>query len=139
LELGTGNVGTFLAADATAMPTQPADYRTRSFKFACLIVRLFQELEELPSIPSYIARQILRSGTSVGANLEEAKAAQSRRDLVSKFSIALKEAGETHYWLRLITATHLAPIELTELAQKETNELCAILTASVQRLKKEPR
>jgi len=75
----------------------------------------------------------------VGANLEEAKAAQSRRDLVSKFSIALKEAREAHYWLRLITATRLAPIELTDSIQKETNELCAILTASLQRLKREPR
>jgi four helix bundle protein len=121
------------------MPTQPVDYRTRSFKFACLIVRLFQELEELPGVPSYIARQILRSGTSVGANLEEAKAAQSRRDLVSKFSIALKEAREAHYWLRLITATRLTPVEMTDSIQKETNELCAILTASLQRLKKEPR
>jgi four helix bundle protein len=115
------------------MPTNPPDYRARTFAFACDIVRLYQAL--VPIIPAVMARQILRSGTSIGANLEEAKPAQSRKDLISKFTIALKEARETSYWLRLVAATSLAPKPLLERPLAEANELVAILTTSVRRLK----
>lgn len=53
-----------------------------------------------------MSNQVLRSGTSIGANMEEAQAAQSRRDFIAKLAIALKEARETHYWLRLIQESH---------------------------------
>ena len=115
------------------MPHPPTDYRSRSFAFACDIVRLYQAL--VPSIPALLARQLLRSGTSIGANLEEAKPAQSRKDLIAKFSIALKEARETSYWLRLLMATSLGPKPLIEPVLAEANELVAILTTSVRRLK----
>ncbi len=110
---------------------------TRSFAFACLIVNLYRSLEEAGTVPSYIARQLLRSGTSIGANLEEAKAAQSRRDLISKFSISLKEARETRYWLRLIQSTCNVSTALLAQASDEANELVSILTASLRRLKHE--
>ena len=115
------------------MPQSPPDFRPRSFAFACDIVRLYQALP--PRVPPVIARQLLRSGTSIGANLEEAKPAQSRKDLISKFTIALKEARETSYWLRLMEATSLAPGSLLGPCLKEANELVAILTVSVVRLK----
>jgi four helix bundle protein len=83
-------------------------------------------------------RQVLRSGTSIGANLEEARCAQSRRDLVSRFHIALKEARETSYWLRLLAATSLVPASALAGVLDEANQLVAILTASVKRLKASP-
>ncbi len=113
------------------------DFQLRSFAFACQIVRLFKSLERLPTVPSYVARQLLRAGTSIGANLQEAKGAQSRRDLTAKFCITFKEAQETQYWLRLIVAADLAPSELIRATLDEANQLVAILTTSVRRLKRE--
>jgi four helix bundle protein len=115
------------------MPHPRPDYRSRSFAFACDIVRLYKTLG--PSVPAPLARQLLRAGTSIGANLEEAKTAQSRRDLIARFSIALKEARETSYWLRLLSATSLAPTALIDAPLAEANELIAILTTSVRKLK----
>jgi four helix bundle protein len=119
--------------DASIMPRTENDFRSRSFVFACDIVRLYRVLDR--SVPGPLARQVLRAGTSIGANLEEAKVAQSRRDLAAKFSIALKEARETSYWLRLLQATGLARRDLLTPVLRETEELIAILTASVRRLR----
>ncbi|HKW02015.1 MAG TPA: four helix bundle protein [Vicinamibacterales bacterium] len=109
------------------------DYAERSFAFACDIVRLYRALE--PRVPTSMARQVLKSGTSIGANLEEARAASSRKDLTEKFAIALREARETRYWLRLFIATALVPAELVSAELSEANELVAILTTSVKRLR----
>ena len=89
----------------------------------------------MKTVPYSIARQVLKSGTSIGANLEEAKPAESRKDLISKFSIALKEARETQYWLRLIIAAGLADSSVVAAALQEATEFVAILTASVRTLK----
>jgi four helix bundle protein len=82
----------------------------------------------------HLARQVLRAGTSVGANLEEAKAAQTRRDLAAKFSIALKEARETLYWLRLLQATDLVAAGMVSDLASQAHELIAILTAARRKL-----
>jgi four helix bundle protein len=75
----------------------------------------------------------LRSGTSVGANVEEAQGGQSRADFLSKISIACKESRETHYWLRLLAASRLVPeSRLIELLD-ESNQLIAILTAIIRK------
>ena len=116
---------------------RPADFQTRSFAFACDVVRFYRRISKGTEVPYALARQVLRSGCSIGANLEEAKSAQSRRDLLSKFSIALKEARETQYWLRLLTTTKLVPATETEQLLREVSELVAILTASVKRLKRD--
>jgi four helix bundle protein len=76
---------------------------------------------------------LLDAGTSVGANAEEAKAAYSRRDFASKNSIVLREARESRYWLRLIAAHNLAPVELLKPLLSVSNELLAIYTATVKR------
>jgi four helix bundle protein len=82
-----------------------------------------------------LANQLLRSGTSIGANLAESKGGHSRADYLSKVSIALKEARETHYWLRLLIATDIIPEnQLTPLLD-EANQLVAILTTIVKKLK----
>ena len=73
----------------------------KSFKFAKRIYLLYKFL--LEEKKEYIlSKQILRSGTSIGANVEEAIGAQSKKDFISKLSIAYKEARETHYWIRLL-------------------------------------
>jgi len=77
------------------------DIRERAFELAVRIVKVCQFLDEQLGVGRTLGKQLIRSGTSIGANLEEAQAGQSRADLISKNAIALKEARETHYWLRL--------------------------------------
>jgi four helix bundle protein len=117
------------------MPKLLQPIADRTFQYACQIVHLWRELNGLPDFPYVISRQILRAGTSIGSNVEEGKAADSRRDLRAKSCIALKEARETKYWLRLIRATHLAPSVMIEPALNEADELVAILTTSVRTLR----
>ena len=126
--------GIFLATDATTMPTALEPFHARGFRFACAIVRLYMRLIQLPDLPPHLARQVLRAGTSIGANLEEARGAQSRRDVTAKVSIALKETRETGYWLRLLHATQLADSTLLEPAIAEVGELTAILTVTRRKL-----
>jgi four helix bundle protein len=92
------------------------------------------KLAKRPDLPLHLARQLLRSGTSIGANLEEAKGSQTKRDATAKFSIALKEAIETAYWLRLLAATQTDLAELLTPRLAEANELIAILTAARRRM-----
>jgi four helix bundle protein len=73
----------------------------KSYSFAIEIVNLYKFLVEKKK-EHILSRQILRSGTSIGANVEEAVGGQSRKDFISKLSIAYKEARETHYWLRIL-------------------------------------
>ena len=76
----------------------------KSFHFAVRIVKLYRYLTDTRK--EYIlSKQLMRSGTSIGANIAEAEQAQSRADFVAKLSIALKETSETNYWLRLLKAT----------------------------------
>jgi len=72
----------------------------RTFEFALLIIELYRYL--IANNEYVMSKQILRSGTSIGANVQEAQAAQSKKDFVSKMTIASKEARETDYWLRLL-------------------------------------
>ena len=97
------------------------------------MVKVCQVLDQTPGVSRTLATQLLRSGTSIGANVEESQAAQSRADFLSKLSIACKEARETHYWLRLLAASDIvAEILLTELIN-EANQLVAILTTITKR------
>ena len=81
------------------------DIRERAFLFAVRIVKLGKFLEQNSNVSKNLIGQLLDAGISIGANLEEAKAAQSRADFTHKNSISLKEARESNYWLRLILAT----------------------------------
>ncbi|NEO96749.1 MAG: four helix bundle protein [Moorea sp. SIO3G5] len=80
------------------MSYQQVSIQDRTKKFAVRIVKACVWLEEESKLPRMLANQLLRSGTSIGANCSEAKSAQSRRDFISKYEIALKEARETKYW-----------------------------------------
>ena len=109
----------------------PADTtKERAFEFAVSIVKLCRQLEQKRHY--VLARQLLRSGTSVGANIEEASAAQSRRDFLHKMAIASKEARETNYWLRLLNESSVAPdIDYGEYLDRSL-ELVRLLTAIVK-------
>ena len=74
---------------------------TKSYAFALRMVKLYQHLSQ-EKREFVLSRQTLRAGTSIGANIEEANQAESRADFIHKLSIAIKEAFETHYWLRLL-------------------------------------
>ncbi len=102
---------------------------TKSFDFALLIIELYRTLVEQREF--VISKQLLRSGTSIGANVEEVSAAQSRKDFLSKMAIASKEARETKYWLRLLQQSRLTSIDVSsELSQ--LNEIILILTSIVK-------
>src|SRR5262245_25726488 len=88
----------------------------KSFDFALAIIRLYCRLRGQREY--VLSGQLLRSGTSIGANVEEAGARQSRADFITKMAIASKEARETRYWLRLLQKSELVALDLTnELAQ----------------------
>jgi len=88
-------------------PKQPRDILERTFEFAVRIVRLSGKLDERPGVGRVMMSQILRAGTSVPSNIEEAQAAQSKADFINKMSIALKEARETHLRLRLLATANI--------------------------------
>jgi four helix bundle protein len=113
------------------------DIQQRTFSFACRIVELYRHLAKNKSGGEILGRQVLRSGTAIGANLEEATAGRSRADFISKSNIALKEARETLYWLRLFIATQIVTEKnLGKLAQ-EANEITAILTTIVKKTRRQ--
>jgi len=82
------------------------DIRERIFAFAVRIIKLCQYLEKDTKVSKTLIIQLLKAGTSVGANLEEAQAGQSKPDFISKNAISLKEIRAADYWLRLILATN---------------------------------
>jgi len=103
--------------------------REKSFAFAPEIISLYKQLQsEKEFVPS---KQMLRSGTSIGANIEEALAGQSRRDFLAKMSIASKEARETRYWLVLLQQSKLTKLDLKP-AIGQVESLIRILTSIVK-------
>lgn len=78
-----------------------------------------------------ISAQLIRSGTSIGANVEEATAAQTKKDFIAKMSVASKEARETRYWLKLLSQSQFFVYDYTKLID-ECNELIRIITAIVK-------
>ncbi|MEW5928035.1 MAG: four helix bundle protein [Gemmatimonadota bacterium] len=112
--------------------------RERAFAFAVRVVRLCRRLQGAP-VARHPGGQLLRSGTSVGANLEEAHAGQSKRDFVARASIALKEARESLYWLRLLEASGLVPAGRLVSLRAEADELVAILTTILRHARSSPR
>jgi len=81
----------------------------RTFSFSLSVLNLCDIVNERPGIGWALSRQLLRAATSIGANVEEAQAGQSRADFINKYAIALKEARETAYWLRLLRDSHKFP------------------------------
>jgi four helix bundle protein len=105
--------------------------QTKSYAFAVRIVRLHQHLTNTKK-EYVLSKQILRSGTSIGANIEEAIGGQSKADFIHKLAIAYKEARETSYWLRLLKDTDYLTQKEFESIHPDVEELCRII-GSIQK------
>ncbi len=108
--------------------------QTKSYAFAVRIVRLYQHLSSSKK-EFVLSKQVLRSGTSIGANVEEAIGGQSRADFIAKLSIAYKEARETSYWLRLLKDTGYLTDAEFESIHTDAEEVCRII-GSIQKTTK---
>jgi four helix bundle protein len=104
--------------------------KDKSYKFALDIINIYKQM--LNQNEFILSKQLVRSGTSIGANVEEAAAAQTRKDFISKMSISSKEARETNYWLRLLRDSKLCEgIDFSSVI-KSSEEIIAILTSIVK-------
>lgn len=111
----------------------------RTCKFAVRIIKAYGEIIKSKhfSDPAVVlGKQFLRAGTSIGANCAEAKSAQSTRDFVSKYEIALKESQELSYWCQVMIDSNIVPIKKFDLLLKENKEITNILAATITSLKK---
>jgi len=101
-----------------------------SFQFAVRIVKLYKYLTETKK-EFILSKQLLRAGTSIGANVTEAQSAQSKKDFISKMSIAQKEARESQYWIRLLLETDYLPKESSKVKslQNELESIIRLLSA----------
>lgn len=99
----------------------------KSFDFALLIIELYKKLIKRNEF--VLSKQILRSGTSIGANIEESVGAQSRNDFISKISISYKEARETEYWLKLLLGGKFITQEEFNIYSSEIVVILKLLTA----------
>jgi four helix bundle protein len=111
------------------------DLRSRTSEFALRIVRLYSSLPKSTEA-QVLGKQVLRSGTSVGANYREGCRAKSDPDIVNKFESVLQELDETDYWLDLLVRAGIVSASKVEPLTKETNELLAIFTTIVTKIKK---
>ena len=98
----------------------------KSFAFAITIIETYKFLVK-EKREFILSKQMLRSGTSIGANVEEGIGAQSKADFISKFSIAYKEARETKYWLRLLLTTGYLTAEMSDHLLEDIDEICRII------------
>ena len=106
--------------------------QTKSFEFSLMIIDLYKSL--VSEKEYVVSKQILRSGTSIGANIEEAIAGQSRKDFIHKLSISNKEARETKYWLRLLKMSSLTIIDVSK-ELDEIQQIINILTSIIKSTK----
>ncbi|MFA6240707.1 MAG: four helix bundle protein [Candidatus Hydrogenedentales bacterium] len=112
-------------------------FKERTRKLALRIIALVESLGKTGSAGA-IGRQIVRSGTSIGANYRAACRAKSRADIVAKLAIVEEEADETVYWLELLVESRLVPEKRLKPLIDETNEILAMTVASIKTLKRKP-
>ena len=108
--------------------------RSKSKDFALRIIKFVKLLQD-GEIDRIISKQLLRSGTSIGANLRESYNAQSKADFINKLHIALKEADETAYWLELLYESKIINKQYFDSLYSDLEEIIALLTASIKTLK----
>ena len=109
----------------------------RTENFAIRVVKAYSELNKrsFDDAGKVLSKQFLRSGTSIGANCSEAKYAQSNADFINKYSIALKEANETLYWIKIMIRSELVPKSKFQNMIQENYENIRILVSSINKLK----
>jgi len=105
--------------------------QSKSYDFAVRIVKVYQYLSSEKK-EYVLSKQLLRCGTSIGANVEEAIGGQSSKDFFAKLTIAYKEARETHYWIRLLKDTHYLTNEQSESLLNDVTEILKII-GSIQK------
>jgi len=111
---------------------KPKGIRERSFKYALRAIRLYRHLQIRKDGAGWVlGKQFLRSASSIGANIEEAQAGESRSDFIHKLGIAQKEARESWYWLRLLAASSIVPQAQLKSIMAETEELLAVITSII--------
>jgi four helix bundle protein len=113
---------------------KPEDLKARTKKFALRIIRLYSALPK-ETVAQVLGKQVLRSGTSVGAHYREAFRAKSRADFISKMEGALQELDETQYWLELLSDSGAMSVKRLQPLLQETNELISIFVTIVKRSK----
>jgi four helix bundle protein len=118
-----------------ATTEKPLDLRVRTKDFALRIIRMYRALPKSGEA-SVIGKQILRSGTSVGAQYREASRAKSPRDFISKMEGSLQELDETAFWIELLIEAEIMSEERMSDLAKETDELIAIFVSSIKTAKK---
>lgn len=120
------------------MAEQPLrDIRRRAFQYSLRAINLYHALQEAKDGAGWIiGKQFLRAATSIGANVEEAQAGESRADFIHKYGIAQKEARESRYWLNLLAEARMIPVQRLTPLMKETEELYAVITGIVRSAKK---
>ncbi|WP_392530053.1 four helix bundle protein [Nostoc sp. C117] len=107
----------------------------RTKALAIRIVKACTFLDEKPGVCRTLSKQLLRSGTAIGANVREAQSAQSDKDFLSKLEIALKEERETEYWLEILIEAELVDKNKFESLLQETREVGKILVTSTRKVK----
>jgi four helix bundle protein len=108
--------------------------REKSYQFALRIIKLYQFMAEEKK-EFVLSKQILRSGTSIGANIEEGGHAQSKTDFIHKLSIAQKESAETNYWIRLLRDSNYLTAKQAESVLIDCEEIQKMLTSSIKTAK----
>ncbi|MBE7435719.1 MAG: four helix bundle protein [Anaerolineales bacterium] len=111
------------------------DLRERTTEFALRIVRMYTQLPKTTEAQT-LGKQVLRSGTSVGAQFRESQRAKSDVDFINKLEGCLQEADETAYWLELLVKAEIVPAQRLEALRKEIDEIIAILVTIVTKVKK---
>src|SRR5881398_1517468 len=105
------------------------DIDKRAFDFACRILKMDLTLSRNRRVNRRAMNQLVDAAMSIGANLEEARGAQSKADFHAKVRVSLKEARESHFWLRLLSSSEMLPSRRVMPLIQEANEIVAILTA----------
>jgi four helix bundle protein len=114
---------------------QTRDLNDRLEEFALKIIRMYASLPKRDAVAQTLGRQVLRSGTSPGANYREAQRSRSKAEFISKAGDCLKELDETDYWLGLLIKSGVAPEERLRPLLVETDELISIFVAIINKAK----
>ncbi|MBI3985941.1 MAG: four helix bundle protein [Lentisphaerae bacterium] len=114
-------------------PEQPRDLKERTEGYALRIIRLYSALPKKDEVAQTLGRQLLRSGTSVGANYREANRGRSKAEFIAKMGDSLKELDESDYWLGLLLKANVMADSLLVPLIDETNELMAIFCAIIKK------
>jgi four helix bundle protein len=118
-------------------PSKRQDLAARALRLSIELLRLQRQTEHSGPALSHVGIQMFRSGTAIGALIEEAQVANSRRDMAAKYAIALREARETNHWLAILAEEPQLAEEATRL-RREAGEFVAMLTVTVRKLRDSP-